>query len=458
PGGNGGAVLRHRGDRHQSQRLGGAGPKADRRRLPGGRRRGQVPETDPGALRAAGAMEPGTGDPVGADDLHRLPAEDGIRRARIRVHRPPLPRARHPLVRLLLGRRSGRVHGALRSSVLQGGLGVAHRSRPAARHAGHRPAADPVDRHVHPGGDRRSGRRRRPRGSAAGSLDVELSVPAGRSQPAHAGHPGAAVPGVPGRVFGARDRSRAHLGGGGAGRLSRRAAHHPRPRPVGERPGGLGRDRRLPAPGAEHPRRREVARRRRQEGLRRRVGADRQAAAGEDAAARRRGVLTDGLAMVWKIGAPVVTVLAAVLLVLLERRFPYDRGQKLFREGFWTDLLLYALLQSYVLALVIGGALLWLDGQTGWSRLGILSRWPVAAQVLFFVVTHDLYIYWFHRWQHSSPRLWRLHEAHHSARSIDWLAGARSHAFEILINQTIEFAPMLLLGAAPEVPLIKGMI
>lgn len=162
--------------------------------------------------------------------------------------------------------------------------------------------------------------------------------------------------------------------------------------------------------------------------------------------------------MIWRLGAPVITILAAVLLVLLERRFPYDRGQKLFREGFWTDLLLYALLQSYVLALVIGGVLLWLDGRTGWSRLGLLARWPVAAQVLFFIVTHDLYIYWFHRWQHSSPRLWRLHEAHHSARSIDWLAGARSHAFEILINQTIEFAPMLLLGAASEVPLIKGMI
>jgi sterol desaturase/sphingolipid hydroxylase (fatty acid hydroxylase superfamily) len=162
--------------------------------------------------------------------------------------------------------------------------------------------------------------------------------------------------------------------------------------------------------------------------------------------------------MDWRLWAPGLTVVAAVLLVLLERRFPYDRGQKLFREGFWTDLLLYALLQSYVLAVVIGGVLSWVDGRTGWSRLGFLSGWPVAAQVAFFAVTHDLYIYGFHRWQHNSALLWRLHETHHSARDVDWLAGARSHAFEILINQTIEFAPMLLLGASPEVPLIKGMI
>jgi sterol desaturase/sphingolipid hydroxylase (fatty acid hydroxylase superfamily) len=90
------------------------------------------------------------------------------------------------------------------------------------------------------------------------------------------------------------------------------------------------------------------------------------------------------------------------------------------------------------------------------SRLHLVSAWPVWLQVAFFLVVHDLYIYGFHRWQHSSPVLWRLHEAHHSMRQIDWLAGARSHAFEILVNQTVEFAPMVLLGAPPEVPLIKG--
>jgi len=85
----------------------------------------------------------------------------------------------------------------------------------------------------------------------------------------------------------------------------------------------------------------------------------------------------------------------------------------------------------------------------------LVSDWPVAGQVAFFVVTHDLYIYWFHRLQHSQPLLWRIHEAHHSARSVDWLTSMRSHALEILINQTVEFAPMILLGAAPEVPLLK---
>lgn len=162
--------------------------------------------------------------------------------------------------------------------------------------------------------------------------------------------------------------------------------------------------------------------------------------------------------MPFELVALAAIILAAALLVLLERFFPYQPGQRLLREGFWADLLLYAVVQNWVLALLIGEIIRWLDGWTGLSRLGLVAGWPVWAQVVFFLVTHDLYIYLFHRWQHSSPLLWRLHEAHHSARDVDWLAGARSHAFEILINQTIEFAPMILLGAAPQVPLIKGMI
>jgi sterol desaturase/sphingolipid hydroxylase (fatty acid hydroxylase superfamily) len=111
-----------------------------------------------------------------------------------------------------------------------------------------------------------------------------------------------------------------------------------------------------------------------------------------------------------------------------------------------------------VLALLIGALIRSLDAVASYSHLRLVGSWPVSAQVLFFVLTHDLYIYWFHRWQHSSPVLWRLHEAHHSNASLDAAAALRSHSLEILVNQTVEYAPMVLLGAAPEVPLIKSAI
>jgi sterol desaturase/sphingolipid hydroxylase (fatty acid hydroxylase superfamily) len=161
---------------------------------------------------------------------------------------------------------------------------------------------------------------------------------------------------------------------------------------------------------------------------------------------------------VWTWLSPLIIVSAALLFVALERVFPHDRGQRIFRDGFWVDLIGYGLVQSYLLGLLIGALIAWLDQQSGLSRLQLVSAWSVPLQLSFFFVTHDLYIYCFHRWQHRSPRLWRIHEAHHSVHDVDWLAGTRSHPLEILINQTIEFAPIALLGAAPEVVLMKATL
>jgi sterol desaturase/sphingolipid hydroxylase (fatty acid hydroxylase superfamily) len=156
--------------------------------------------------------------------------------------------------------------------------------------------------------------------------------------------------------------------------------------------------------------------------------------------------------------SPLVITVAALCFIGLERVIPYDRGQRVLRDGFWTDLIWYTIIQSYVLALLISTIIRGIDGWSGMSRYGLLGAWPLWAQLLLFFVTHDLYIYGFHRLQHRSSILWRIHEAHHSVKSVDWLAGARSHALEILINQTIEFLPMVLLGADPRIPVLKGMI
>jgi sterol desaturase/sphingolipid hydroxylase (fatty acid hydroxylase superfamily) len=150
---------------------------------------------------------------------------------------------------------------------------------------------------------------------------------------------------------------------------------------------------------------------------------------------------------------------SAVLFALLERIMPYTEGQGFLREGFFDDFAMYTIAQNYVLGIVIFSFIIArLDAAGGFSRLQLLAGWPVWTQVTLFVVTHDLYIYWMHRWQHRNKYLWRLHEAHHSPQAVDWLSGSRSHCLEILINQTVEFAPIVLLGASPEVIPLKGAI
>ncbi|MEP6495369.1 MAG: sterol desaturase family protein [bacterium] len=154
----------------------------------------------------------------------------------------------------------------------------------------------------------------------------------------------------------------------------------------------------------------------------------------------------------------VAIVFFGAAFVWLEARFPYNPGHGLLRDGFWNDLVLYCFVQSYVLGVIIAHLVSQLDAATRLSRLHLVSAWSIPAQLAFFIVTHDLYIYLFHRWQHRSPVLWRLHEAHHSARVVDWLSGVRSHSLEILINQTVEFAPLVLLGASPAVIVLKGAV
>ena len=150
--------------------------------------------------------------------------------------------------------------------------------------------------------------------------------------------------------------------------------------------------------------------------------------------------------------------LAAAVYITLERFFPYDKGQRLLRKGWFTDFFWYTIVQSYLMGLVIFGLIGVIDQYTGLTQKGLVSGWALWQQAIFFFVLHDFYIYWFHRAQHRFPLLWRTHDAHHSVRDVDWLAGSRSHPIEILINQTVEFAPIILLGAAPEIAIFKGTI
>jgi sterol desaturase/sphingolipid hydroxylase (fatty acid hydroxylase superfamily) len=155
----------------------------------------------------------------------------------------------------------------------------------------------------------------------------------------------------------------------------------------------------------------------------------------------------------------LIIISAAILFIILERLFPYNKGQEVLREGFFDDLALYTIAQSYILSIIIFGYIInFIDSTTGISRLKLFADVPIWIQLIFFTITHDIYIYWMHRWQHSNKWLWRIHEAHHSPKKVDWLSGSRSHALEILINQTIEFAPIILLGSPPEVIAYKGVI
>lgn len=155
----------------------------------------------------------------------------------------------------------------------------------------------------------------------------------------------------------------------------------------------------------------------------------------------------------------IIIFTSAILFIILERIFPYTKGQRVLREGFFDDLALYTIAQSYILGIIVFGLIIrGIDESAGLSRLHLFADVPIWLQLVIFTVSHDIYIYLMHRWQHKNKYLWRIHEAHHSPKKVDWLSGSRSHALEILMNQTIEFLPIVLLGAPVEVLAYKATI
>lgn len=137
------------------------------------------------------------------------------------------------------------------------------------------------------------------------------------------------------------------------------------------------------------------------------------------------------------------------LFVPLERLFPQNRDQTLLREE-WREDLFYYFVSSLFVQVLTFLTLAPSTFVTGHVELGALrsavAQWPWVLQLLTIMVLTDLVQYWVHRMFHRVPALWRFHAVHHSARSLDWIAGARMHIVEIVVLRSLTATPMFVLG------------
>src|SRR5262249_43312419 len=100
----------------------------------------------------------------------------------------------------------------------------------------------------------------------------------------------------------------------------------------------------------------------------------------------------------------------ALLIIALERKFPYE-PQPLFRREFWTDLVWFSPIFSVLMGwMAYKFAIPAIDHFTGWSTSRGIRDWPIWIQVVVSLVTHDLFIYTFHRSMHRNRFLWRIHQ------------------------------------------------
>jgi len=75
--------------------------------------------------------------------------------------------------------------------------------------------------------------------------------------------------------------------------------------------------------------------------------------------------------------------------------------------------------------------------------LETVGRLPWLLQLFMAVLVADLCEYAIHRLFHTVPSLWRFHAIHHSSKSLDWIAGSRSHLVDDVVVRGFMLIPMM---------------
>jgi sterol desaturase/sphingolipid hydroxylase (fatty acid hydroxylase superfamily) len=130
---------------------------------------------------------------------------------------------------------------------------------------------------------------------------------------------------------------------------------------------------------------------------------------------------------------------AAVVMILVELARPGRRWPRV--AGWWARA---ALLNAVQVSMVfLAGSVWngWMERHRLWSAnsLGVVGGALVGYLVITFIY------YWWHRWRHSSPLLWRwVHQIHHSPQRIEIITSFYKHPVELVVNSLLSSAILYL--------------
>ena len=143
---------------------------------------------------------------------------------------------------------------------------------------------------------------------------------------------------------------------------------------------------------------------------------------------------------------PAIVLGAAVVMITLEVCRPGRKWPRV--AGWWARALLLNGVQVatvYVAGVAWDG---WMQRHRLWSAdaLGTIGSAVVGYLVITFIY------YWWHRWRHDVPFLWRwFHQVHHSPQRIEIITSFYKHPIEIIGNGVLSSAiAYFLVGASVE--------
>ncbi len=147
-------------------------------------------------------------------------------------------------------------------------------------------------------------------------------------------------------------------------------------------------------------------------------------------------------------------VLLVALFVPLEWLFSLRRAP-LWRAQTGIDLAWYfinSIVPAAIVAVPLSVLARVLQGIDPFGLYSAVLTWPLGVKLLAAFFVNDLGAYWYHRWSHANPWLWRFHAVHHSAEHVDWLVNTRAHPIDMVFTRMAGLVPVYLLGLGQHTP------
>ena len=137
------------------------------------------------------------------------------------------------------------------------------------------------------------------------------------------------------------------------------------------------------------------------------------------------------------------------LFIPIERLFARNKEQVVLRDEWREDLFYYlvsSLMVQVLTYLTFAPSNFVTMPRTSARCAASCASCHGSCSSLGIMLLTDFAQYWVHRAFHRVPALWRFHAVHHSAKTMDWIAGARMHFLEIIILRSLTATPMLVIG------------
>ncbi len=166
---------------------------------------------------------------------------------------------------------------------------------------------------------------------------------------------------------------------------------------------------------------------------------------------------------------PIALALISIVVLSLERAFPWRRWQRALRPALGWDLM-HLVFNGHLLGVIVYGiAARWLlppmdawladRGLHGIIYRGEASDWPVWVQIVVALLVIDLVQWCVHNMLHRVPWLWEFHKCHHSVADgeMDWIVSFRFQWTEVVVYKLVQYLPLAWFGFGVEAVMVHAI-